>query len=104
MRLFLDDLREPPSSDYAIVRSTVEAIEWVKQNGMPSFISFDHDLGGDDTSMIFLHRLFNELWNEGDSIPDYIVHSANPVGSKNIVAFMESWKRSTLLDQKEEND
>ena len=102
MKLFIDDLRDPPSNDYAVVRSTIEAIEWVRQNGMPSFISFDHDLGGEDTSMIFLRRLFNELWNEGDAIPDYRVHSANPVGSKNIIAFMESWKRSSVIEDNNE--
>lgn len=94
MKLFIDDLRNPPSEDYHVVRSTEQALEWIKKNGMPSFISFDHDLGGEDTSMVFLRRLHNEIWTEIQSIPDYVVHSANPVGSKNIVSFMESWKKA----------
>jgi hypothetical protein len=94
MKLFIDDIRDPPTNDYHVVRSTTEAIEWIKTNGMPSFISFDHDLGGDDTSMIFLNKIYQEFWKEWDDIPDYQVHSANPIGSKNIVSFMESWKKA----------
>ena len=94
MKLFIDDVRNPPSEDYSVVRSSTEAIQWIKDNGTPSFISFDHDLGETDTSMVFLHRFYNEIWKEGDKIPDYTVHSANPVGSKNIISFMESWKKA----------
>lgn len=94
MKLFIDDVRNPPGEDFSVVRSTAEAIEWVKTNGIPSFISFDHDLGGDDTSMVFIRRMYEEIWQEGNPIPDYTVHSANPIGSKNIVSFMESWKKA----------
>lgn len=61
---------------------------------MPSFISFDHDLGGDDTTMVFLRRLTDEEWDGVSPPPDYTIHSANPVGAQNIRSFMESWRRS----------
>lgn len=93
MRLFIDDIRNP-SEDYIVLRSSEDAIQFIKQNGWPEFISFDHDLGGDDTTMVFLKRLVNEVWDGKTMPPDYIVHSANPIGSKNIVSFMESWKKS----------
>jgi len=93
MRLFIDDIRTP-SEDYIVLRSSEDAIQFIKQNGWPEFISFDHDLGGDDTTMVFLKRLVNEVWDGKTMPPDYIVHSANPIGSKNIVSFMESWKKS----------
>lgn len=96
MKLFIDDIRNPPSTDYVVVRSTNEAISYIIANGWPSFISFDHDLGGEDTSMIFLRRLVNEVWTN-QTVPMYTVHSANPVGSKNIVSFMESWKKSVTM-------
>lgn len=92
-RMFIDDVRNPIEEDWVVVRSSNEALEYVQNNGMPSFISFDHDLGGDDTTMVFLRKLV-DLWNGDDLPPDYKVHSANPVGSKNIVSFMESWKKS----------
>jgi hypothetical protein len=96
--LYLDDLRIPPADrDWIICRSTDEALSTIAEQGLPAFISFDHDLGGDDTSMVFLRRLVNELWDGGTPPPSYQVHSANPVGVQNIVSFMESWKRSMTL-------
>jgi hypothetical protein len=44
--------------------------------------------------MVFLRRLVNEVWDGKAAIPDYQIHSANPVGSLNIRSFMDSWKRS----------
>ena len=93
-RMFIDDIRNPPPGDWVVVRSSSEALEYIQTNGMPEFISFDHDLGGDDTTMVFLRSLVKSLWDGTNNIPDYTVHSANPVGSKNIVSFMESWKKS----------
>lgn len=101
--MFLDDLRMPENAssssiienmneEIVIVRSSAEALEKIKERGWPKFISFDHDLGEDDTAMKFLHKLF-EIWEDGMMIPDYVVHSDNPVGAKNIVSFMETWKR-----------
>ena len=92
--LFLDDERTPDynlSPQWVICRSTEEAKIYVQDNGMPNFIAFDHDLGGDDTAMVFLKWLVNEYWEEGSFIPDYSVHSSNPDGRKNIIAFMETW-------------
>ena len=91
MRLFLDDIRDAPP-DYTVARSTDEAMVLV-QAQWPVFMSLDHDLGGEDTTMVFLKRLVNEVW-DGQPIPDFIVHSANPIGKLNIISFMESWKRS----------
>lgn len=96
-KMFIDDIRSPPSDDYVVARSSSEALDYIKNNGMPSFISFDHDLGGDDTTMVFLRKLVDYIWNGDDTPPDYIVHSANPIGSKNIASFMDSWKRSTEI-------
>ena len=103
LRLFIDDLREPPTpsveDDFAtffVARSTNQAIEIINEFGWPEFMSLDHDLGGDDTAMVFLKRLVNEIWTD-QPIPKYFVHSANPVGSDNIHSFMQSWKKSLSL-------
>lgn len=96
--LYLDDLRNPPADrDWLVCRSSQEALDRIVDIGMPSFISFDHDLGEDDTTMIFLRRLVNEVWDGQTVIPDYQIHSANPVGVENVRSFMESWKRSLML-------
>jgi hypothetical protein len=47
-KMFIDDERFPVSDDWVIVRSSQEAIDTVLAKGFPSYISFDHDLGGDD--------------------------------------------------------
>ena len=106
--LYLDDERTPPpalayslpDSDRLVVcRSSQEAADVCLANGMPTYMSLDHDLGGDDTTMVFLKRIVNEVWNgEESSIPAYIVHSANPVGKLNIIAYMESWHKSCKLE------
>lgn len=96
MKLYLDDLRAPPP-DFVLARSSEQAIQICK-NQMPKFMSLDHDLGGIDTAMIFLKRLVDEAWDKTSDPPEYYVHSANPVGKLNIISFMESWKRSLLLD------
>lgn len=96
--LYLDDIRTPPADRaWVICRSTDAALSLISEQGYPAFISFDHDLGGEDTSMVFLRRLVNEIWDGGTPPPAYQIHSANPVGVENIRAFMESWKRSMNL-------
>ena len=97
MKLFLDDERAPPvGSNYVVARSSIEAAEKILVHGWPTFMSLDHDLGGNDTTMWFLHLLVAH-WDGVAPIPEYVVHSANPVGARNIVSFMESWKKSLTL-------
>jgi len=104
--LFLDDLRIPPEMHqpslenpafWTLAQSSQEAMDLVREKGMPAFMSLDHDLGGDDKSMVFLNWLAYEYWNGEDNIPLYVVHSANPVGAENIESFMLSWVRSMEL-------
>lgn len=101
--LFLDDIRIPPESNtpskdhppfWTLAQSTEEAKELVKANGMPKLMSLDHDLGGEDTTMVFLKWLANEYWDGYEAVPTYFIHSANPVGIKNIDSFMKSWRKS----------
>lgn len=92
-KLFIDDERFPPEdgSGWVIVRSSHEAIEWVKANGIPDFISFDHDLGGDDTSKTFIRWLMEQVMDGVLKFPPWFgfyVHSQNPIGAE--------WIRSTM--------
>ena len=94
--LFLDDIRDPARDCACIVaRSSKEALELVISKGMPSFMSVDHDLGGDDTTMTFLKALYT--LHPNGPVPAYKIHSANIVGSRNIESFLESWKYSLTL-------
>jgi len=106
--LFLDDLRNPDSAafkeemgninygtdEWVVCRSTEEALKEIAVRGFPAYMSLDHDLGGDDTTMVFLRRLIDDYW-VGEFPPNYIVHSQNPVGRDNIISFMDSWAKAT---------
>jgi len=96
-KLFLDDVRTPTSSGYAIVRSYSEAIHFMREHGCPMEISFDHDLGnavthsGMDVAKWMVERDLND---SGKFIPKgfkFNVHSANPPGAANISGLLNSY-------------
>lgn len=104
--LFIDDIRFPADPEWVIARNSVEAIDYITCWGMPDEISFDHDLGGDDTAMNVVKFIIDAVLDNKVKLPDrfkFRVHSANPVGAKNIqetlngfLDFMEEeygWKR-----------
>jgi hypothetical protein len=88
--LFLDDERQPPKGDWIIVRSYDEAVAYVTAHGMPTTISFDHDLGLGPSGHAFAHWLI-EHHLDGHPLPadfEFVVHSMNPVGAANITALL----------------
>lgn len=96
LSIYLDDIRDPKTNrNWIVLRTSQEAIDYVKANGLPQYCSFDHDLGGEDTAMVFLKWLIDfDLDNDGQIIPEnfqYNVHSANNVGLKNIQGLLDSY-------------
>jgi len=99
MRIFIDDIRTPKNKYDLILRSSEETIKYLEGHQCPDFISFDHDLGDDDTAMIIIKWLINKdldtYENTGENyIPNsfsFNVHSANPVGSANINGYLNSY-------------
>lgn len=101
-KLWIDDQLDDPETPgrhtpYGFwgAKSSEEAIGYVQAMGLPSFMDLDHDLGGDDTVMVFLCWLAT-TFPEGP-VPDYRVHSMNGIGAKSIESYLESWKRSLTL-------
>ena len=93
--LYLDDCRNPKDGrPWTIARTITEAKELIMNQGVPSFISFDHDIDDDGTGMDFA-RWLTEMDLDGtiDIGPNfnYYVHSANPEGSKNIDGLMKNY-------------
>lgn len=87
-KLFIDDERFPVTSDYIIVRSYDEAIQYMTEHWCGDFITFDHDLGEglswDDICKWIIERDIYQRWH---FIPDnfsFDVHSMNPIWRKNI--------------------
>lgn len=83
LRLWIDDLREPPDETWDWVTTSEAAIALLtnfQREGMlwcpREVVSFDHDLGGDDTTRPVV------IWmiENGFYFDDYRIHSANPVG------------------------
>ena len=60
MKLYLDDVRDLPDESFDLARSYDEAVNYVKQHGIPPFISFDHDLGVDENENLDNLQEFKE--------------------------------------------
>lgn len=101
--LFIDDERFPSDKDleqFVIARSSAECITMMELYGCPEFISFDHDLGGKDTSIIVINwmiaRDLDQISDGSFFIPEnfsFTVHSQNPVGAKNIEQLLNRYLR-----------
>lgn len=98
MNLYIDDLRTPQTNrDWIIVRSFDEAVELMEKDGCPNYISFDHDLGdiGTKTGKDIANWLVEkDQESDGNFIPndfEFNVHSANPVGVKNIEGLLKQY-------------
>lgn len=98
-RMFIDDERFPPGNpdDWVICRTMLEVQVVIDHEGMPSFISFDHDLGGDNASGMDIAKWIVESdLNKEISIPDgfdFYVHSQNPNGAGNIEGLLRQYLR-----------
>jgi hypothetical protein len=94
-KMFIDDERFPVGDDFVICRTSDSAIQYMSHNGAPSYISFDHDLGGNDTAMKVVHWMINlDIDSGGSFLPDdfsYEVHSQNPVGRSNILGALSAY-------------
>ncbi len=93
-KLYLDDIRNPKSKGWTVVRNYEEFVQYIDQNGLPDEISFDHDLGEDvKTGYDCAKWLCEYCWMNGIPIPPYNVHSANPVGRDNIIGTLKSYEK-----------
>jgi hypothetical protein len=120
-KLFLDDIRSPkdaiglvPShmnqfywaNDWRVVRSHDEFVDCIEKNGVPDFVSFDHDLADEHykdlegnhekTGYESAKWLVDYCVDNAVGLPEYQVHSANPVGKKNIEGYLENAKKHIL--------
>ena len=90
-KIYLDDVRTIPEG-FIGLRSFTEFITYIKANGLPDFISFDHDLGlqesgYDCAKWLVAYCLDNEM-----KLPDFVVHSQNPVGKQNIASLLSNFR------------
>lgn len=85
MKLFLDDLRNAPNG-YTLVRTYEECISLLSANEI-EILSLDHDLGTHKTGYdICLWLVENEIYPK-----QILIHSANPVGQKNMIQLLNRY-------------
>lgn len=123
--LFLDDERMPYQvgnyiypveikplyrlETWEIVRNYEEFVKIIEERGLPSLISFDHDLA----DIHYDSNIFKETFTYREKtgydcakwlidycqlhnleLPKYLVHSMNPIGKENIQKLLENFKKT----------
>lgn len=91
--LYLDDLRPTPTN-FERVYTFEEFVAHILQNGLPDFISFDHDLGEGKTGFDCAKFLVEFCLDHQLRLPEYKVHSQNQVGKENIEKLFENFKKN----------
>jgi hypothetical protein len=123
LKLYLDDVRIPVDKDWIVASNYKEFVHIVRLNGLDSFylISLDHDLGQqamkeyfenvrpnyklnydnilEETGMDAAKFLVNMSINTNIDLPEITVHSANPIGSANIMGYINNFLKNSKKPQ-----
>ena len=121
-RIYLDDIRTPVEEGWTVVRNYDQFVSTIMYIGLENIevISLDHDLG--DTAMKEWHKnvyhnytlnydnitektgmdcakwLVNQ-WLDGGKVVDVFTHSANAIGSANIMGYINNYRHIHRLPQ-----
>jgi hypothetical protein len=121
-RIYLDDIRTPVETGWVVVRDYDEFVETILHYGLENIeiISLDHDLG--ISAMKEWHKNVKinctldynnitektgydcakwlvEQWLNGSPVCKVYTHSANAVGSANIMGYVNNYKHVHNLPQ-----
>jgi hypothetical protein len=121
-RIYLDDVRTPVDPTWVVVRNYDEFVNIVNKFGLENIalISLDHDLG--DSAMKEWHtnvyhnytlnydnitektgyhcaKWLVEQWLDGKPVVDVYTHSANAIGSANIMGIINNYRHINKLPQ-----
>ena len=122
MKIYLDDVRTPLDWDWIIVRNYDQFVSKINEVGLENIelISLDHDL--DRTAMVEWSKNtyenyqidYNnikektgldcakwliEQWKEGKPVVDVVIHSANAIGSANMMGLINHYRHVNRLPQ-----
>ena len=123
-RIYLDDVRTPIGTDWVIVRNYDQFVSTIRLYGLENFevISLDHDLGeesmieyytnvknnyvlnydnivGEKTGYDCCKFLVSESMSKKIPLPQIYVHSANPIGSANMMGYINNYLMNCSLPQ-----
>jgi hypothetical protein len=98
MRIYLDDERNPKIEQFDVItRSFGEFLEILEATELKiTYVSFDHDLGEDSLTGYDCAKALVELDIKYSVLAKdftFNVHSANPVGAKNIQMYIDQYLR-----------
>jgi hypothetical protein len=123
IQLYLDDIRSPNNDDWHVVRNYDEFVAHIRLNGLDKYevISLDHDLGDtaqheyynnvspnyqldynnilEKTGLDCAKWLVAESMNSKIPLPQIYTHSANPIGSANIMGYINNYLKNCRLPQ-----
>jgi hypothetical protein len=120
--LFLDDERTPimayqytrrwqytMKDSWVIVRNYDEFVATITERGLPTLVSFDHDLSNEHYNYLhgeipyedFIEKTGKQCANwlvdycldNKLKLPEYLVHSMNPAGAENIKGLLNNFKK-----------
>lgn len=129
--LFLDDIRDPEhafgytkqemfvSQKWVVVRNFEEFKNHIESNGLPKFVSFDHDLADSHYTPEYLWDDYHasKEWQDNQVhkektgyecamwlvdfcidnallLPGYYCHSMNPVGKDKIISLLDAFQNT----------
>jgi hypothetical protein len=122
-KVYLDDLRTPIDEEWIVCRNYNEFVDKVSEIGLDNIetISLDHDLGETAIKEYFknvttnyvlnydnIHEktgydcakwLVEQCINNGTKLPLILTHSANPIGSANIMGYINNFLKNQRLSQ-----
>jgi 5-formaminoimidazole-4-carboxamide-1-beta-D-ribofuranosyl 5'-monophosphate synthetase len=122
-RIYLDDIRTPTEEGWIVCRNYDEFVKTIEDLGLENIdtISLDHDLGDTAIREYFkntsknyiidynnIHEktgydcakwLVNKSMEDQVNLPTVTVHSANPVGSANIMGYINNYLKNVRLPQ-----
>ncbi len=118
-KIYLDDVRSPKDKSWLVARNYDSFVDLVNKVGLENIevISLDHDLG--DTAMREWHnnvyhnyelnydnitektgydaaKWLVSQWMEGKPVVDVYTHSANAIGSANIMGYINNYRHINL--------
>lgn len=121
-KIYLDDVRSPIDKSWLVARDYDSFVDLVNKVGLENIevISLDHDLG--DTAMREWHnnvyknyelnydnikemtgydaaKWLVSQWMEGKPVVDVYTHSANAIGSANIMGYINNYRHINRLPQ-----
>lgn len=123
IKLYLDDIRTPSDKEWEVVRTFEEFVKHIQQVGLENYdvISLDHDLGDsaiqeyilngspnytldynnilEKTGMDCAKFLVAESMSTSIPLPQIYVHSANPIGSANMMGYVNNYLKNQKLPQ-----